>query len=156
MSCSLINVKRDILTIKVGKVLDLFISRVGDSKRAKKLEITADKNGILEDKFYAKNIQRSILITTLDSYKLASQNGIFVERGSLGENILIDYNPYHLPIGSRLVIGKVILEITQNCTLCKSLTKVDKKLPKLLKDDRGIFAKIIKSGTITRGDIIYI
>lgn len=142
--------------IDVGKVLDLFISKKDDAKRSKQIEITVDKDGVIEDKFYAKDSQRSILITTIESYELANKSNIFLEKGKLGENILIDYNPYHLSIGSKMIIGKVILEITQNCTLCKSLTKVDKKLPKLLKDDRGIFAKVIKDGIIKVDDIIYI
>ncbi len=74
----------------------------------------------------------------------------------MGENLLIDYNPYHLQAGARLKIANVTLEISQHCTLCKSFTKIDAKLPKLLKDDRGIFAKVIKSGSIKEGDDIYL
>jgi MOSC domain-containing protein YiiM len=74
----------------------------------------------------------------------------------LGENILIDYNPYDLPVGTKLEIGEVVLEISQHCTLCKSLTKVDNALPKLLKNDRGIFAKVVKSGNISLKDKIKI
>ncbi len=142
--------------INVGKVLDLFISKKDEAKRSKQMEITVDKDGVIKDKFYAKDSQRSILITTVESYELANKSNIFLEKGELGENILIDYNPYHLSIGSKIILGKVILEITQNCTLCKSLTKVDKQLPKLLKDDRGIFAKVIKSGIIKIDDTIYV
>ncbi len=156
MSCSLIDMEKSILNREVGRVLDLFVSKKGDSKRSKKIEIIVDKDGVIEDKFYAKDSQRSILITTTESYELANKKDIFVERGLLGENILIDYNPYHLSIGSKIIMGEVILEITQNCTLCKSLTKVDKKLPKLLKDDRGIFAKVIKSGVIKIDDTVYV
>ena len=106
--------------------------------------------------FYGKDVQRSVLISTIESYKLAQDNGINPALGSLGENILIDYNPYHLSVGSRIKIGNSILEITQHCTLCKSLTKVNSKLPKILKDDRGIFAKVIEDGIIREGDKLYI
>jgi MOSC domain-containing protein YiiM len=74
--------------------------------------------------------------------------------GSLGENILIDYNPYHLTAGDQLRIGEVLLEISQNCTMCDHLSKIDENLPTLLKDDRGIFAKVIKGGVIQPGDEI--
>ncbi len=66
--------------------------------------------------------------------------------GSLGENILIDYNPYHLNAGDQLRMGEVVLQISQNCTICDHLSKIDETLPTLLKDDRGIFAKVIKGG----------
>ena len=115
-----------------------------------------DKDGVVGDKFYAKELDRSVLISSIDSYLLAKESSIDMSYGSLGENIVMDYNPYSLPTGTKIKIGEVILEISQHCTLCKSLTKVDSKLPKLLKDDRGLFAKVIKSGTIYRGDKVYI
>jgi MOSC domain-containing protein YiiM len=140
---------------QVGKIKALFVSKKGNYSRTSKRELIVDKNGVWEDKFYGKEPNRSVLITSLYSYQLAKDRGISVEHGSLGENILIDYNLYHLHIGAQIGIGEVILEISQNCTLCKSLTKIDSSLPKLLKDDRGVFARVIKSGFIYRYDKIY-
>ena len=134
----------------IGKISKLFISKKFTNK------IIVDKNGIIGDKFYAKNIDRSILISSIESYNMAKEFGIDLEFGKLGENILIDYNPYELETGTRVEIGEVILEISQRCTLCKSLTKIDSKLPKLLKDDRGIFSKVIRGGTIYIDDNISI
>jgi len=139
---------------KVGNVSSLFYSTANGSAPASELEL--DKKGIVEDKHYNKNIERAVLIASLDSYTLAKNHGIDVSCGALGENLLIDYNPYHLQAGARLKIANVTLEISQHCTLCKSFTKIDAKLPKLLKDDRGIFAKVIKSGNIKEGDDIYL
>ena len=141
---------------KVGKILELFISIKGDLNRSNKNDIDLDENGVKNDKFYGKNIQRSVLITSMASYDLSTQNDIDMNYGQLGENILIDYNPYHLTEGSRLIIGDVILEISQQCTLCKSLAKVDENLPELLKEHRGVFAKVISSGIIHKDDIIYL
>jgi len=140
----------------IGEVLELFISKEGDSKRISKSVVELDKEGIVEDKFYAKDSERSVLLTSIESYGLAVRNNIHMPYGSLGENILIDYNPYTLTIGTRLQIGEVILEITQNCTICNHLSSIDKKLPKLLKDDRGIFVKVVEIGFIEKGDKIYL
>ncbi len=134
----------------VGNILELFISKKSTNK------ILLDKSGIIGDKFYGKDINRSVLISTIESYKIAQDKNINLEYGLLGENILMDYNPYHLDTGKQIQIGEVILEISQICTLCKSLTKIDNKLPKLLKDDRGIFAKVIKAGEIKYRDKVYI
>ncbi len=139
---------------KVGNVFSLFYST--SKERTLSVELILDTKGIINDKHYNKNIDRSVLIASLESYALVKNHNIDVLYGALGENLLIDYNPYHLPTGSRLKIGNVILEISQHCTLCKSLTKVDTKLPKLLKDDRGIFSKVIKPGNIKEGDDIYL
>lgn len=141
-----------------GRVLTLFITKDDEHKsRVTKESVTVDQNGIIEDKFYAKNTQRAILITSYDSYMMAQENNITIEKGVLGENILIDINPYHLTGGQTLKIGSTIFEITQNCTLCKGLTSINSKLPKLLKNDRGIFAKVISgSATISVGDTVEI
>ena len=140
-----------------GKVLKLFVTKDDTNKtRIKTTTIDVDEDGILNDKFYKKNDQRAILITSIQSYEMAMNNGINLFEGALGENILIDINPYHLTAGETLSIGHTVLQITQNCTLCKGLTKINKQLPKLLKNDRGIFAKIIKGSTIKVGDSVTI
>jgi MOSC domain-containing protein YiiM len=134
----------------VGSILKLFSSKESVNR------VLLDEKGVYGDKFYGKNINRSVLISTIESYNIANERNIIVEHGALGENILMDYNPYHLPSGAKIKIGEVVLEISQHCTLCKSLTKIDNRLPKLLKDDRGLFAKVIRAGEIKYGDKIYI
>ena len=138
----------------VGKVISLFISVQGSSTRVEKTSFNLDPKGIVEDKYYDKNIQRSVLITSKTSYDLAQKHNISLPFGSLGENILMDYNPYHLTAGDQLRIGNVILQISQNCTMCDHLSKIDENLPTLLKNDRGIFAKVIEGGMIKKGDNI--
>ncbi|WP_373030120.1 MOSC domain-containing protein [Sulfurovum sp.] len=140
----------------VGKVIDLFVSVQGSSTRVEKESIHLDPKGIVEDKYYDKNIQRSVLITSEASYALAAKNHIRLPFGALGENILINYNPYHLTAGDQLRIGDVILEISQNCTMCDHLSKIDENLPTLLKEDRGIFARVIEGGVIKKEDKIYL
>jgi MOSC domain-containing protein YiiM len=147
----------NILTDKkktIGKVLKLFISQTDYPERILKEKLYLDQGGVINDKFYEKDIDRSVLISSLKSYNIAKEHNISIKYGALGENILIDYNLKTLPIGSKLQIGEALLEISQNCTLCKSLTKVDKKLPKLLKEDRGVFTRVIKSGFISQNDKI--
>jgi len=130
----------------IGNVLNLFINKV------EKKQICVDEQGILDDKHYAKEIDRSILIISTRSYHIASKNNISLDYGELSENIHIDCNIYNLKAGSKLKIGETILQISQHCTLCKSLTKIDNKLPKLLKTDRGVFAKVLQSGTLSQND----
>jgi len=137
-----------------GKVLELFITLDDKNKTRKRPQsIQVDTLGIQGDKFHAKDTQRAILLTSIDSYTISKENNIDIATGTLGENILIDVNPYHLLAGDRVQIGNVTLEITQNCTLCKGLSSVNSKLPKLLKNDRGIFTKVVsESNIINIGD----
>jgi len=141
-----------------GKVIELFITHSDANKTRESVQsVEVDENGIKGDKFYAKDPMRAILITATQSYDLSKENAIELAHGTLGENILIDISPYHLLHGQKIKIGSTLLEITQNCTLCKGLSSVNSKLPKLLKNDRGIFAKVIKgSSEIHLGDKVEI
>ncbi|MEA3498324.1 MAG: MOSC domain-containing protein [Campylobacterota bacterium] len=140
----------------VGKILKLFISKKGIKDRIPKDKLEFDLNGVIDDKFHNKDILRSVLLASLDSYKLVKDNNIDINYGVLGENILIDFNPYRLDIGTQLQIGNLTLEISQECTICSHLSAINENLPTLLKKDRGIFTKVIQSGTVSINDKIYL
>ncbi len=139
-----------------GKVLALFESHEGMGIRIVKDNIYLDEYGVVNDKFYNKDIERSVLISSVYSYTIAKEHGIVLNYGELGENIVLDFNPYILAVGTLLQIGEAIVKISQNCTICKSLTKIDSQLPKLLQNDRGIFVKVIKSGVVHKGSKVSI
>jgi len=140
----------------VGNIVSLYLS-VPQEKAPQNREILLlDERGVQGDKHYNTDLQRSVLITSLESYALAQKYQIEVPYGLLGENLLIDYNPYGLTIGRQLRIGDILLEISQPCPLCNHLRSINTKLPKLLKNNRGIFAKVIESGEVKVGERIYL
>jgi len=143
-------------TSSQGEVLSLFVTPPTQSRPIAQECISVDEEGIIGDKHYTKTPERTILLTSIESYRLAQQYEITMPYSSLGENILLDFNPYALPLGTRFSLGSAILEISQHCTLCKHLATIDRRIPKLLKNDRGIFAKVIQEGEIARGDRLYL
>lgn len=138
----------------VGKIIDLYISKQGFNGRINQSELVLDEDGIFADKFYGKNINRSVLITSTKAYQLAKENSIKISHGDLGENILVDFDLDILQDKTKIKIGDVILEIVQKCTLCNSLSKIDKALPSILETDRGIFAKVLQRGLIKKNDTV--
>ena len=138
------------------KVLELFISTKEQENRIQQNILYIDSLGIKNDKFYGKDTNRAILITSIDSYKLIKRHHIDIQYGLLGENILVDIDTqiYKLNPKDRFFIGDIEFEITQNCTICNHLSAIDKELPKLLKKDRGIFCRALKDGIIKKGDNI--
>lgn len=144
--------------MKTGTVLKLFTTTNDENKtRLSPESITVDNNGVYGDKFYGQDLLRSVLITSIESYQIAQKQGVELEYGLLGENILVDINPYSLLPGERFQIADTTFEITQNCTLCKGLSNVSSKLPKILKDDRGIFAKVVSGKSVIKiNDVIKI
>lgn len=140
----------------LGTVLGLYVSQDGEQKRDKREFLEFDLDGVCGDKFKGKDIYRSVLLVSMKSYELVKQNGIEMDIGDLGENLLLDFDPYELEEGEQLKIGGVTLEIAQRSSLCRSLSKISSKLPKLLKDKRGIFARVIESGTVKKGDSVHV
>ena len=136
----------------LGVVINLFVSKNNVESREQRDTLTLEFDGVCEDKFKGKDIVRSVLLVSQKSYELAKQNGIDIADGDLGENVLVDFDPYCLESGTELLVGNAILEISKKSTLCSNLSKIDNKLPKLLKDKRGIFAKVINDGQIKKGD----
>ncbi len=106
--------------------------------------------GIENDKFAGKKLEQTVMIVGIKSYEIALENEIKLELGSLGENILLDFDPHDFNIDEEIFIGDSIIKITQICTVCNHLSVFDKELPNLLKSHRGLYCKIIKSGLITK------
>ncbi len=138
---------------ELGKVLEIFSASKGSSglPRPKVEELLLiEGHGIDNDKFAGEELHKTVMIIGLKSYEMAKENGIDLKRGSYGENILFDFDPHLLNISQRLQIGDTILEITEKCTLCNHLSVFGAKLPKLIKNHRGLYCKIIKGGVITK------
>lgn len=143
----------------LGKVLETFSATKESSglPRPKVKELNLIKDfGIENDKFAGKKLDQTVMIVGLKSYEIAKEKGINLEFGCLGENILLDFDPHELEIGTNLIFQNAIIQITQVCTVCSHLSVFDETLPLLLKGHRGVYCKIIKSGLISKDTIVKI
>ena len=113
-------------------------------------------HGIVGDKFARKDLNQTVMIVGKTAYDIAARGGVKIDPGSLGENILIDGDPHQWPVGTRLHVGSAIVELTEACTLCNHLSVFDRTLPKLVRHDRGVYCRIIASGTVEVGDAVSI
>lgn len=144
---------------KIGKVIETFSAKKDSSglPRPKVNELDIINGfGIKDDKFAGKDEDKSVMVVGSVAYNIAEENKIDLQLGSLGENILFDFNPHEYKIGTVFVIGSVKLEITQNCTICNHLSVFGKELPSLVKDHRGLYCKILSSGIIKKENEVYI
>lgn len=137
----------------LGEVLEVFSATKESSglprPKVESLNLIKDY-GIEFDKFAEKNLDQTVMIVGLKSYELAKSFNIDLELGSLGENILLDFDPHDFEVGKYLKIDEAIIQITQICTVCNHLSVFNKDLPKILKGHRGVYCKIIKSGKILK------
>ncbi len=139
--------------MKSGKVIEIFSAKKGQSGLprpiVKQLELIEDF-GIKDDKFAGEDQDKSVMIVGLNTYEIAKDDDINLKFGSLGENILFDFNPHDFNIGTRFQIGETIIELTEKCTICNHLAVFDDNLPILIQDCRGLYCKIIKGGKINK------
>ena len=134
----------------MGKILRLFIAESEKKGRTERGEIHFDEHGVLGDKFYGKKPDRSVLITGRAAYELASEHGISLNEGDLGENLLLDLDPRELEEGCVVRIGEVELEVTRRCPICEHLAVYDPSLPMLVRELRGVYLSVRKGGRIDR------
>ena len=143
----------------IGKVLNTFSATKESSglprPTVENLNLIKDY-GIENDKFAGKKLEQTVMIVGLKSYEIALQNGIKLEFGSLGENILLDFDPHELNVFDEILIGDSVIQITQICTVCNHLSVFGEELPLLLKNHRGLYCKILKSGIISKDMIVKI
>ena len=116
--------------------------------------VCIERHGIEGDKFAGGDLERTVMVLGQKSYDMAEEAAIRLAPGSLGENILLDFDPHDFIYGTRFQIGEAVLEITDDCSMCKHLSQFDPALPKLLMHRRGRYCKILKGGTITAGQIV--
>ena len=143
--------------MSLGKVVEIFSAKKDQSglprPRVESLNLIKDY-GIEFDKFALKDLDSTVMIVGVNSYELAKKNNISLEYGSLGENILLDFNPHDYKVGTRFIVEDAVLEVTQKCTICNHLSVFGKKLPLIIKDCRGLYCKIIKSGIIKKNMLV--
>ncbi len=145
--------------IKLGKVLGTFSATVGTSglprPKVKNLNLI-EHYGIENDKFANDDLNKTVMIIGIKSYNIAKNHGINLLYGSYGENLLFDFDPHELEVEEILQINDAIIQIKEKCTLCNHLSVFGKQLPKLIKNHRGLYCKILKSGNIKKNSFVFI
>lgn len=134
----------------MAEILRLFIAEEGEEGRTECTELLFDERGVIGDKFHGRKPDRSVLITGRAAYELAAEHGIELKEGDLGENILLDLDPRELEKNSVVRIGEVELVMERRCPICEHLAIYDPRLPRLVKELRGVYLSVRKGGRIDK------
>lgn len=138
-----------------GIVLSINIS---EKKSVRKKPV--DSAVLIEDKglegdAHAEGGIRQVSLLANESIEKMRKMGLDVQAGDFAENITtLGINLLDLPIGKRLRIGEVILEVTQHGKICHTKCNIYKTVGDCVMPKEGIFCKIIKGGIIKKGQSI--
>jgi len=139
------------------KILSLNISeKKGEQKKpVPSMELKPD-HGIVGDA-HAGNWHRQISLLADEDVDTIRGKGIELNFGDFAENITtrgIDLGS--LPVGTRLRMGEAELEVTQIGKECHHNCAVYQVVGDCVMPRRGVFAKVIKGGTISAESECYV
>jgi MOSC domain-containing protein YiiM len=146
------------MDVFVGKLAGVYVgSRKGEGKTSvESAELLAD-HGLRGDSHAGRDPDRQVSLFATETMREIQNEGFEISAGSLSANLFtenIDLNS--LKPGARLRIGQAIIEITEARKPCRSITKIDNRLPKRLFGQCGQVGRIVKSGVVRFGDDVEI
>ncbi len=99
---------------------------------------------------------RQVSLMAMESINKMRQLGFDVGPGDFAENLTTEgIDMLSLPVGTELRVGKeVVLEITQIGKECHSGCAIFKEIGKCIMPKEGVFARVVRGGTVRTGDEI--
>lgn len=140
---------------QTGRVAAISIStRKGTPKKNVQTARLIENHGI-EGDAHAGNWHRQISLLANESIDKMREKLASLRAGAFAENITTEnIDIAHLPIGSRVKIGMVEMEITQIGKECHDTCAIFAIVGDCVMPREGIFARVLRSGEISVGDKI--
>ncbi len=138
----------------IGKLTGVYVgSQKGEAKTSAESAKLIAGHGLSGDSHAGRDPDRQVSLFAVETLREIRNEGFEVPAGSLSanlftENIALD----SLEPGARLRIGETVIEIVEARKPCRSITKIDNRLPKRLYGHCGQIARIVKSGVAHVGD----
>lgn len=129
----------------------------GTVKNPTKSAVLTENYG-MEGDAHAGEWHRQLSFLAAESYdEMRECCGDTLPYGIFAENITTSGITLHtLPVGTLLSVGECVCEVTQIGKECHKGCEIYKKIGKCVMPTQGIFARVIKGGTVKVGDEIEI
>ena len=141
----------------MAKVLAVCISeRKGTVKHPVDEVVMKIDHGIVGDA-HAGNWHRQVSLLSDESVAKMREKFPDIPVGAFAENVLTEgLILYKLPVGTRLQVGEVLLEVTQIGKECHADCAIRQQVGDCVMPREGIFAKVLKEGTVRTGDLVQV
>ena len=141
----------------MGQVMAVCKSeKKGTKKQNVKQAVFKVNHGMVGDA-HAGNWHRQVSLLSYDKVQAFRAQGAKVDHGDFGENLVvagIDFKT--LPVGTKLKCNDVEMEVTQIGKECHSHCEIYKTMGDCIMPREGVFVKILKEGTISVDDDLYV
>jgi len=138
-----------------GRVVAVCISaQKGEKKTPVESVELRPEHGIVGDA-HAGDWHRQVSLLAMESIRKMQKMGLEVDSGDFAENITTEgLDLIHLPLGARLNIGEVLLEITQIGKECHNRCEIFHQAGDCVMPKEGIFGRVLKGGHVQTGNAI--
>jgi MOSC domain-containing protein YiiM len=104
---------------------------------------------------HAGTWHRQLSLLALESIQVMRDLGLDVNPGDFAENITTQGMTLHtLPIGTRLQLGQVEVEVTQIGKECHTGCAIRQQAGDCIMPRQGIFARVLNPGPVRPGDAV--
>ena len=139
----------------MGKIHAICISEKKGTQKHEVPDAVLKEEWGIEGDAHAGKWHRQVSLLGLGQIEEFRERGADVAFGAFGENLVVEgYHFRELPIGTRFQIGDVLLEMTQIGKECHSHCQIYKVMGGCIMPREGVFARVIRGGTIRTGDEI--
>ena len=137
----------------MGKVIAICTSKHKGTLKNEVEEANFIEEFGIEGDAHAGKWHRQVSLLALEKIEDFRAKGGDVDFGAFGENLVIEgFELSKLPIGQRLTVGEVLLEITQIGKECHDKCAIYYQVGECIMPKNGIFARVLKGGKVKVGE----
>jgi MOSC domain-containing protein YiiM len=138
-----------------GIVISVNVSEKKSVRKKPVDEIKVIQDKGVEGDAHAEGGIRQVSLLAIESIEKMVEKGVNVKPGDFAENITTKgLDLLALPVGTKLSIGDSLLEVSQHGKICHTKCNIYKTVGDCVMPREGIFCKVLKGGTIKKGDEI--
>ena len=136
----------------MGKITGICISEKRGVQKHYIEEANIIKDWGIEGDAHGGKWHRQISLLSKEKVDDFKAKGADIHPGSFGENLIVEgFDFSAMPVGTRFVIGDVVLEMTQIGKECHNHCVIYKKMGDCIMPREGVFAEVVKGGHIKVG-----
>ena len=139
----------------MGKIMAVNISEERGTQKKNVHSARLIEDWGIEHDAHAGKWHRQVSLLSYEKIEEFRKKGAPVDEGAFVENLIIQgIDLRHLPVGTRLACGEVLLEVTQIGKQCHNGCEIFRLMGDCIMPREGIFAKVLRGGMISEGDEI--